>query len=45
MLRNEFEILNAHLLELTEHLLEIKEMLQLQNPDDGSKKRGWSNLS
>lgn len=38
MLRNEFEIINARLIEIMEHVLEIKKSLRFRN-DDGSKKR------
>lgn len=38
MLRNEFDIINARLLEITEYVCEIRELLQFQN-DEGSKKR------
>jgi len=41
MLRNEFETINAHLLEITEYIREVRELLQFQN-DEGSKKRNLS---
>lgn len=40
MLRNEFETINAHLLEITEYIREVRELLQFQN--EGSKKRNLS---